>query len=64
MTTSARSLVRSLVVDGMILGGVGLVSLGTWEISRPAGLIALGAQLLALGLAAVHRRRRAAPEVK
>jgi hypothetical protein len=52
---------RSLLVDGMILGGVGLVSLGTWEIYHPAGLIALGAQLLGLGLAVVTKRRVVKP---
>jgi hypothetical protein len=52
-----RNALQSFIVDGSILGGTGLMSYGTWLIYHPAGLILLGALLLALGLGAAAVRR-------
>jgi hypothetical protein len=51
------ALARSLVIDGSILSGSALVSVGVGLISMPAGLISAGAFLLALGLAAARAAR-------
>ena len=51
----AAELVRSLVIDGSILGGVGLLSYGAWLAYAPAGFLVAGALLLGLGLKAVRQ---------
>jgi len=54
-----RTLVRSLVIDGSILSGSALVSVGAGLIYMPAGLISAGVLLLSMGLnlARSHGRR-------
>lgn len=46
---------KGLLVDSALLGGVGAVTLGAWEIYRPAGLVTLGLFLLAGGWLGARR---------
>lgn len=43
---------RILMIDGLILGGLILLTAGLWSISIPIALIVLGASLLILGIMA------------
>lgn len=46
---------RGLLVDSALLGGAGAVTLGAWELSRPAGLVTLGLFLLTGGWLGARR---------
>jgi hypothetical protein len=50
-----RALARSVVIDGSIVLGSGLVSFGSGLIYMPAGVIVSGVFLLLLGLAGARR---------
>lgn len=43
-------------VDGAILSGAALTSIGAWQIYAPAGIITLGVLLLAFGVNAARFR--------
>jgi hypothetical protein len=45
-----RSLLESIVIDGSLLAGLGLVTYGAWLIFPPAGFVVAGVLLLAFGV--------------
>jgi hypothetical protein len=52
---TTRATVRGIVIDGSILSGAALVSVGAGLIYMPAGLISAGVLLLSMGLTAARR---------
>lgn len=46
----AHALIRSLVIDGSILIGAGMLTYGAWLAYAPAGFLVVGSLLLAAGL--------------
>jgi hypothetical protein len=52
---TSRTSVRSLVIDGSIISGSALVSVGAGLVYMPAGLISAGVLLLAMGLNAAKK---------
>lgn len=50
--------VGSVLADLCALGGAGLVAYGAWMIYAPAGFIAGGSAMLALGVIGIMRRGR------
>ena len=52
---SGAAIVRSVVVDGMILTGFGLVVFGTWRMYPPAAYIVAGVLMLATGVKGARR---------
>lgn len=51
----------SLVYNGSVITGLGLVGVGVWQLSHAASLITVGALILALTLYGAERLYRAAP---
>jgi hypothetical protein len=56
MGQRASAIARSVIIDGSILTGSALVSLGAGLVYRPAGIIVAGLFLLLLGLSGARRR--------
>jgi hypothetical protein len=54
---TARAKVRSLIIDGSILSGSTLVSVGAGLIHFPSGLITAGVLLLSMGLSGARNGR-------
>jgi hypothetical protein len=53
-----RLLEPDVIRDAHVYGGLVLVGVGLWQLSRPWALIALGVALLVLGLVVPSLRRR------
>lgn len=52
---SRLALVREIAIDGSLVGGVGLIAVGTWQLSPPAAFIAVGVMLIAAGINGARR---------
>lgn len=56
MATEKKPALKGAAIDASILAGLGLITYGAWLVYQPAGFLAPGVVLLAVGLYAAVRR--------